>query len=190
MKLRLDFENASAILETTMTDNFNYQDVIQTNIPELERNIGLHATYLLSDAQNSEFYDPEKRQYRSTLNTSEITQAVWKLLEPEKIPDSDEKRRVQSSLAITVMKDYFCVGIMRQLTPADPVYRQSTHTYAYGSSSIVRLDGHYDRDSEQHGESFQDVFYKTVAVFGLKDRLAHIFEAQNESSEAIFANAA
>jgi len=183
MKLRLDFENASAILETTMTDNFNYQDVPQTNIPELEKNMGLHARYLLNAAQKSDIEELEiTLNLRSSRETAEVTQAVWEL--------KNEHDQVVRSLAITSMKDYFCVGIDRRATPEVLAYRVSNHSFTHGAAGQYRQQYLNAINPEIKFESLSDVFYETIAALGLKNRLLQIVEARNESRSASFSNAA
>jgi len=166
-----------------MTDNFNYQDVIQTNIPELEKNMGLHARYLLDAAQKSNIEELEiTLNLRSSRANAEITQAVWEL--------KNEHDQVIRSLAITSMKDYFCVGIDRRATPEIPAYRVSNHSFTHGAAGQYRQQYLNALNPEIKFESLSDVFYETIATLGLKNRLLQIVERQKESEAASFDRAA
>ena len=175
------FQNGSAILRLTMTDNFNYQDVFKTNIPELDQNITLHAQYLLGAAQNIDFEDLEISQHlRSHIDSPKVTQAIWEL--------NSANGRSQRLLAITVMGDYFRIGLDCRPTSEQPVairWSANGHRLSGPSEETLVLDRNGERS-----ENFYDVFYETVAALGLQHRLQQVYAAQKESSSAIFANAA
>jgi hypothetical protein len=179
-----------------MTDNFNYQDVFKTNIPELDQNIALHAKYLLGAAQNKALRDSKISQYlRSNLDTTEITQAIWELPAVDDVPSENEStqehpaiKRPQRLLAITVMGDYYRIGLDRRPTPEhlEPVrWSADGHWLSGPSERTNNLDENGERT-----ENFYDVFYETVAALGLHHRLQEVFGTQSESSSAIFAKAA
>ena len=188
-----------------MTDNFNYQDVFKTNIPELDQNVSLHAKYLLGAAQNNDPEDSIINKYRrSYIDTPEVTQAIWELRElGEEDNDAEDelgeeergkrenakkRKRPERILAVTVMGSYFRIGIDRQPSAEhpDPIRWSVDGNWATGP--IPHIEPLASTEVEE--ESFYDIFYDTVAALGLKDHLVRAFGTQKESSEAIFANAA
>ena len=180
----LAFQNGSAILRITMTDNFNYQDVFKTNIPTFERDIALHTKHLLAAVHDQQFNDLIVfRHLARNLGSANMYQAFWEL--------KGEDGRVQRSLAITATSGSFVLGLDRRPTHDQPdAYRKSLHGWKYVFDSNPHSESFNGSGSDEEVQLFYDTFYDTVASLGLQHHLQEVLESQKESDLAIFAKAA
>jgi hypothetical protein len=169
-----------------MTDNFNYQDVFQTNIPKPEHDITLQAEYLLTTTHFREYIDDETHKSireSGLVKNGEYSQAFWEL--------KDEKGRVLKSLAITAGRAGLVIGLDRRPTSEQPeAFRKSLHDQYMVFDPNPRSQSFLGTTNEKEVQLFYDTFYDTVASMGLHNRLRQLFNDQNESDEAILANAA
>ena len=169
------------MLRLTMTDNFNYQDVFKTNIPQLEQNVSLHAKYLFSAAQNGEFPEVQHENgFRTITRTLNRDQTFLEFKEGEKSP--------QRVLALSALGHV--IGIDRRPTSMQPEPFRKSFNGDKVYDSNPRSEAFNGSRTEEELQRFYDTFYETVATLGLQHRLLTVFGTQNESSSESFARAA
>lgn len=190
--MSLDFRNGCAIVDTTMTDKFHYQDVFKTiNIPKPERRLALQAKNLFDSAIGVEPWDPYISEHLQNVTDSEdASQSFWEF--------QNNDQRTFNRLILTLMSGGLTIALEhRRLDQNILPLRQSL--YISRGASKVYTSGpraHNPNDPANSSEStitsFKDSFYDVTANLGLYNRIKDLeLEIdQNESSAAILASAA
>jgi len=159
-----------------MTDMLRYQDVFQTiNIPQTELELALTAKDLLDGVHDTWNDQPELHKHLSRIiDTSEVNQAFWDF--------ENDAEAMYDRFAITVMGRGLTLAIEhRKFDASRETFRASMHI-GNGQSAIYTAEHH------NVTRPFNDQFVDTLANLGLYSRIQSL--RQNESNEAILANAA
>ena len=163
-----------------MTDTFRDQDVSQTNIQRLEHEVTLQAKYLFDTAHDPSQSESEFSKY---MIRATDTYALWE--------QKTDKGRVQRILALTVIGNYFIIGVDRRPSIENPVaFRKCLHGMRWLLDSNPRSASFHGTRSEDEIADFYETFFDTVAAFGLYNRLQQVSDDQNESNSAILDSAA
>ncbi|HEY8886502.1 MAG TPA: hypothetical protein VIM31_03325 [Candidatus Microsaccharimonas sp.] len=176
-----------------MTDKLHYPDLFKTiNIPESEKNLALEAQHLY-DVANQGQVDNEiifaYMRNRKPHDTESASQIFWEF--------ENGAMRTFDRLAFTAMRSVFTIALEhRDLNHRDKNVRK-TLTLSHGRPTVYVTDAADNRRLEAGDasdfsvESFKRDFYTvSVANLGLTGYIERLKAAQNESNEAILANAA
>jgi hypothetical protein len=186
-----------------MTDKLHYPDLFKTiNIPENRQTLALDTQNLFDIVHGQiEWYPAVFENLKKSIDTRGISQLYWefeRLRERKNLESENADRRIRDTLAITAMPGYFAIGFehfdlsTRTTNKRKSLMNFRPETIDLGGISIDRLKEY--PEEEITPDSFVKDFYDiSIANLGLSDYIRRLHESrsdQNESSSAIFANAA
>ncbi|HEY8992827.1 MAG TPA: hypothetical protein VIM37_03175 [Candidatus Microsaccharimonas sp.] len=177
-----------------MTDKLHYPDLFKTiNIPESEKNLALEAHHLYDVASQGQVENEIIFAYmrkRKLYDAESASQIFWEF--------ENGGMQTYDQLALTAIHNGLVVALEHRNFERREQGIRKTLTLSNGHSSVYVTDivgsGRVENipsSTEFAVESFKKDFYGvTIANLGLTGYIERLKEAQNESSEAILANAA
>ena len=169
-----------------MTERMHYPDMFKTiNSPKPTQDLVLFAHNLFQAVHGERGWEPGVHaRLLKSVDTVNASQLFWEF--------ENEEARQYDKLALTAMKSRLTIAVHhRDYADRGPstiksLVIEAGHTGVYNSNTLMNTQA----EPEYDPIGFREILFETTANLGLQRRVAALRLVQNDTSSAIFANAA